>query len=1070
MVHKSTIFQQGSGGVTSLVNSDGSLTLSGSSGNITISVNDAHLNTWTGGQILAPSSTTVIAQTIKQHAGSTVDLLDITDSSNNKLFYIDSSGNANVSENIIMHNVVGGSLLALNNSNIVTGINTLTNITYNATTSTIAAIPSGSTTDYQFNNGGIFAGDGHAIRNSDTSSTFSGTADFPATPGGFGYVTNYSSTGITSGYSTDGSTKGYKLYSYKLSPIDGSKYYSADPTPDYVQITDNNSQINPQQPSAFSVMQNTSGSGYIANGQVFTYYIWSWETVNGVTIYAAGQQVAGYTDTINDGTTPFENDLSWIPATFDAGSTATGYIINRDINGNGFPDYIVISGGSTAAYADTDSGWITATAPQTPNVAQDFFQNVLSWTSSAGAAGYKIVYSPNNFSPITTGSPSVSGAADLSYSGYNNQALVYQVYAYQVVGGVNVFSTYATLYVSDSSGNNFGVDINITPPTFSPYSTGNSNAILRSLDGGVTFPDYLYQPASFVDTNSGWTTGVPTLTPTSIIYSLEEDVGNVTTFTDTGSISYNTPAVISPNSVGPFGATLGGSYGLSTSGTIEVNSNYIFAATAPSAGQIQVAQASGPLLWETLSFGIISGGVSYSQLPLTAVTQGNIVLANGSTLGYESLQYVDFGVIYESLRSPNFFAYGVSAYQLSSNSGAAQWVKYAYQLFGSTNSYQIDYNLQSGAYYNFRSTDGDTNNTGYYASENAFKPTAKLHIAGNTSSSPGNASFKLGVSSNLLTTPENGAIENNGTHLYYTAGGTRYQLDQQSGSGTVTAVSVASANGFAGTVANATTTPAITVSTSVTGILLGNGTSISASNVTNDVQTKAAIVPNTAPAAGQILVGNAGGTAYAPVTASGAFTLASTGAATIATPGTLTVSSTNSTATAHTHAITSSSAPGAAASLLATDSSGIIGSTGTRIVKIWATDIETTNAPTAGGVAVPTISSTNTLTNKRFTPRTGTTTSSATPTINTDNVDAYLITAQAAAITSFTTNLSGTPTAEQKLMIAITDNGSPQTIAWGSSFESTTVTLPTTTVASTKLRVGFLWNTSSSKWSCVAVA
>ena len=136
--------------------------------------------------------------------------------------------------------------------------------------------------------------------------------------------------------------------------------YPGTSTPDYVQITDNNSQINPQQPSAFSVMQNTSGSGYIANGQVFTYYIWSWETVNGVTIYAAGQQVAGYTDTINDGTTPFENDLSWIPATFDAGSTATGYIINRDINGNGFPDYIVISGGSTAAYADTDSGWITA--------------------------------------------------------------------------------------------------------------------------------------------------------------------------------------------------------------------------------------------------------------------------------------------------------------------------------------------------------------------------------------------------------------------------------------------------------------------------------------------------------------------------------------------------------------------------------------------------------------------------------------------------------------------------------------------------------------------------------------
>jgi hypothetical protein len=46
--------------------------------------------------------------------------------------------------------------------------------------------------------------------------------------------------------------------------------------------------------------------------------------------------------------------------------------------------------------------------------------------------------------------------------------------------------------------------------------------------------------------------------------------------------------------------------------------------------------------------------------------------------------------------------------------------------------------------------------------------------------------------------------------------------------GTVTSVSVASANGFAGSVANATTTPAITISTSITGIIKGDGTAISA--------------------------------------------------------------------------------------------------------------------------------------------------------------------------------------------------------------------------------------------------
>lgn len=48
------------------------------------------------------------------------------------------------------------------------------------------------------------------------------------------------------------------------------------------------------------------------------------------------------------------------------------------------------------------------------------------------------------------------------------------------------------------------------------------------------------------------------------------------------------------------------------------------------------------------------------------------------------------------------------------------------------------------------------------------------------------------------------------------------------GSGTVTDVSVVTANGLAGTVANSTTTPAITLTTTVTGVLKGNGTAISA--------------------------------------------------------------------------------------------------------------------------------------------------------------------------------------------------------------------------------------------------
>lgn len=48
------------------------------------------------------------------------------------------------------------------------------------------------------------------------------------------------------------------------------------------------------------------------------------------------------------------------------------------------------------------------------------------------------------------------------------------------------------------------------------------------------------------------------------------------------------------------------------------------------------------------------------------------------------------------------------------------------------------------------------------------------------------------------------------------------------GTGTVTSVSVVTANGFAGTVANATTTPAITLTTTVNGIIRGNGNTMAA--------------------------------------------------------------------------------------------------------------------------------------------------------------------------------------------------------------------------------------------------
>jgi hypothetical protein len=123
------------------------------------------------------------------------------------------------------------------------------------------------------------------------------------------------------------------------------------------------------------------------------------------------------------------------------------------------------------------------------------------------------------------------------------------------------------------------------------------------------------------------------------------------------------------------------------------------------------------------------------------------------------------------------------------------------------------------------------------------------------------------------TTAATGAIEeiSIGSGLTMSAGSL-----SATGGGTVTQFNFTNSTGITGTVTNATTTP--TLSLALTSAAVG------LSNVTNTVQTQAAIVPNTAPSSGQILVGNAGGTAYAPVSLSGSgatMSMASTGVLTI---------------------------------------------------------------------------------------------------------------------------------------------------------------------------------------------
>lgn len=118
------------------------------------------------------------------------------------------------------------------------------------------------------------------------------------------------------------------------------------------------------------------------------------------------------------------------------------------------------------------------------------------------------------------------------------------------------------------------------------------------------------------------------------------------------------------------------------------------------------------------------------------------------------------------------------------------------------------------------------------------------------------------------------------------------------------------------------------------------------------------------------------------------------------------------------------------------------------------------------GVAIPTISSTHTLTNKAITKRVVTTTDDATAVIDVTATDVYELSAVANATTFSTT---GTPVDGQQIVIRWKDAGVAKGLTWDAIFVPIGVTLPTTTVAGKWGYVGVQYNSAASKFHVLAV-
>jgi hypothetical protein len=92
--------------------------------------------------------------------------------------------------------------------------------------------------------------------------------------------------------------------------------------------------------------------------------------------------------------------------------------------------------------------------------------------------------------------------------------------------------------------------------------------------------------------------------------------------------------------------------------------------------------------------------------------------------------------------------------------------------------------------------------------------------------------------------------------------------------------------------------------------------------------------------------------------------------------------------------------------------------------------------------------------------------SSSTPTPDSDTTDIYIITALEDNATFGAP--SGTPTHGQQLIIRIKDNGTAKTLAWNGVYRAVGLTLPATTTISKTMYLGFIYNSTDSKWDCVA--
>lgn len=152
-------------------------------------------------------------------------------------------------------------------------------------------------------------------------------------------------------------------------------------------------------------------------------------------------------------------------------------------------------------------------------------------------------------------------------------------------------------------------------------------------------------------------------------------------------------------------------------------------------------------------------------------------------------------------------------------------------------------------------------------------------------------------------------------------------------------------------------------------------------------------------------------------------------------------------------------------------SAGYVSTSGSYANPSWITSLaysKLTGTPTLPSGTIVGTTDSQTLTNKRITPRVSSTASASSVTPDISSYDVYAFTALAANLTINAP--TGSPADGEKITFRILDNGTPRTLTWNATFTAIGVTLPTTTTANKTVYVGCVYNAANTRWDVIALS